>query len=56
MKRYQIEVRADSGYIITVEADHEIEAVERAEEMVRQGMRGAIWINMESVPLMVDGR
>lgn len=56
MKRYQVEVRADSGYIVTIEADHEIEAVELAEEKVKNQMRGAIWVNLESVPLMVNGR
>jgi hypothetical protein len=53
--KYEVEVTANVGYIVTVEADHEIEAIERAEELVKRDLDGAIWINLESYPLPVRG-
>jgi hypothetical protein len=49
--RYEVEVTANAGYIISVEAETELEACEYAEDLVRQGINGAIWINLESLSL-----
>jgi|WetSurSiteA1Bulk_404760.scaffolds.fasta_scaffold69568_3 hypothetical protein len=54
--RYEVEVWASAGYIVTVEAENTFKAVEEAEERVRQQLGPAIWINFESQPLEIGSR
>ena len=46
--KYEVEVRANAGYIITVEAESTSEARDEAEDRVRQQLGPAIWVMLDT--------